>query len=955
MKRPVGRRGFFRLLGIATSAVATACRRRTRSELDAPARRQDEVVTPGAAAFYATTCGACAGACGLQVKTYDGRAIKIEGNDSHPVTQGGVCAAGQAAARSLYDASRARGPLVRGAATTWQRLDADVVAALRAAAATGKKIRVVAHPADGPTLDRAMVRLLEAFPGAARVRYEPPYAEALRRACDVSYGVAVLPRYRLDTARVVLGVDADFLGGWLSPVALTRQYVAGRELSEGRSFSRHFQLESRLSLTGAKADERWAIAPSEVVPVLASLARRVISATGRQDLARVAEVLARSRAPELPASALDVIAEDLLRSRSGAVVLCGSDLLAAQLATVVINDCLGARGRTFALQPEPSPGGWMELAAFTDELRRGEVGVAVLLGVNPVYDHPDGVALQQLLGECGLVVSTSDRSDETAASTYLAPDHHFLEAWGDTWPRGWAAGLRQPVVAPLHDTRSACESLVAWAGSPRNHQQLLRARWEAELFPQRLKSFLTKDFTTFWDNALRSGYALVEPTPDAAGALRVGALATALEASLASTPAPAAIELVLYERTGLRDGADGNNPWLHELPDPVTKVSWDSVASVSIELARRMGLEEGGGVRLTVGARSVELPGSPEPGLHERVVAVPVGYGRTRVGPHGDGVGVNVYPLAWDPAVGRTLTPGGVGLEALKRALPIARSQVHSSMEGRDVIRETSLAEWRTAMAAREARRSAAPRPAPPFRAAPTEHRWALVIDLSACTGCGACVVACNAENNIPVVGASEMRARRDMHWLRMDRYYEGTPDRLRVLHQPVMCQHCENAPCEVVCPVLATVHSSDGLNEQVYSRCVGTRFCANNCPARARRFNWLDHPQPDALARMALNPDVVVRSRGVMEKCTFCVQRIHEGIGRARAEARPLRDGDVKTACQQSCPARAIVFGDVNDPDSRVAHLADDPRSYRLFEDRGIAPAVHYLARVRNPARSVT
>ncbi len=913
----LNRRDFCRALGLSSSAFLIACRRAPVREAVPLVEAPDDVV-PGNAVWYASTCGACPAACGVLVKTRDGRPIKVEGNPAHPVSQGGVCARGQAAVLGLYDADRAEGPGGRALRTTWGVLDDEVRAALRRVAESGRSIRVVAPPALGPTAEAALALFLAAFPAAGRVRHDPLGDGAIAEGYRLTHGMPVLPAYRFDRARVIAGIDADFLGTWLHPVAFTRQYATARAPGRGRDLARHVQLESRMTLTGSNADTRWPIAPSDVVPVLAALAARL-------------GALAGSTPPpaRLDPARLDRLAGELAAARGAALVVTGSRDPVAQALAAAINETLGAAGATVDLArgtPLPAASTVDQLAA---ELAAGGVGAVIFLGTNPVHDHPRGVELAGLLARAELVVSTADRRDETAAfASHLAPDHHAMESWGDA-AGGGVLGLIQPVVQPLHDTRSACESLLRWAGRGETFHDFLRARWSR---PEA------------WDDALRRGFVDWTPAEPIAAAFDTGAAAAALAGW---SPGEAGdLEISIGASVALGDGRLANNGWLQELPDPISKVTWGNVAELAPATAQRLDLRDGDVVAVTAvhaaGDRRVELPVLVQPGVHPRAVGVCSGYGRTAAGRIGDGVGANVAPLLGAGAV--TITPTG-------RRVALARTQTHDSMEGRELALETELGAF--------LRDPKAGTPRPEHGAsmwsghAYPGHRWVMAIDLNACTGCSACLVACQAENNVAVVGVDEVRRRREMHWLRIDRYYAGDPAEPSVVHQPMLCQHCENAPCETVCPVLATVHSAEGLNQQVYNRCVGTRYCANNCPTKVRRFNWFEYDHGQPIERLVLNPDVVVRSRGVMEKCSFCVQRIQHAKADARLAGRPLADGDVQTACQQSCPAGAIAFGDANDPTSAVAKLAASGRAYRILDALHIEPAVTYLTKIRNPGES--
>ncbi|GHG63252.1 TAT-variant-translocated molybdopterin oxidoreductase [Comamonas sp. JC664] len=937
------RRDFFKLMGLSAAAAMVACQRAPVQKIIPYVARPDEV-TPGLALWYASTCNGCSARCGLLLKTRDGRPIKVEGNDEHPVSRGGVCAVGQASVLSLYDASRARFPTRDAKRVAWAELDADVTQALREASDAGQGIRVVLPWHLGPTAEAAVKRFLAAYPTARTVRDEPlGELAAIAEAHRVTHGVHAVPDYRFDKATVIASFGADFLGTWVSPVAFTRQYTEARDAAGQRKMARHYQVEPMMTLTGAAADRRFVVAPSELRLVLADLVRRLAVKAGR-------ELPGLPSAPPLTLeeSAKEELAEALWAQRQGALVVAGGDDVATQVLVNAANALLGSEGRTVSLADGTAlDADALSLEALLTELRAATVGAVLFLGANPVYTDPRGEELAALLKQVPLTLSTSDRRDETVVHVGLhAPEPTALESWGDAEVRRGVVSLRQPAVAPLHETRSAVESLLQWAGAPQPHYDFLRARWEAEVFPQAGGV----SFSAFWDDALRRGVVLL-PVPLAeAPAFREEGLAKAWKG--AARP-PGEWELVLYPTVAVRDGAPANNGWLQEVADPITKATWGNPACIAPARAKALGLKDGDVVKVRAGDRTVSVPVLVQAGTHPAVIAVPVGYGRTHAGRVANGIGVNAYPLtAVREGRARHAVPG-VTVEATGARQPLALTQTHHRLEGRPHVREAELAAF-----------LANPRAGNEVQAGHgggghslsmwsgheyNGHRWALAVDLSACTGCSACVVSCQAENNIPSVGRDEVLRRREMHWMRIDRYYQGDEANPQVVHQPMMCQHCENAPCETVCPVLATVHSSEGLNQQVYNRCVGTRYCANNCPTKVRRFNWFDYPHDEPLERMVLNPDVVVRSRGVMEKCSLCVQRIQETKAAANREGRPLRDGEIQTACQQSCPAKAIHFGDVNDPDSQVARLAKDGRAFRLLEELNIGSSITYLTKIRN------
>jgi molybdopterin-containing oxidoreductase family iron-sulfur binding subunit len=974
------RRDFLKAAGFTfAGALLSGCQRAPQQEA-IPLLSQPEDIVAGRACYYASTCDACRAGCGVLVKSYDGRPIKLEGNPEHPVSRGGLCAAGQASLLGLYDRLRVQYPLSEGRETTWDEIDRDVRARLDAARRQGGAVRVLSGTITSPTT-AALIRRLLGGPADARpvghVVYDPLSCSAILDAHERTHGVRVLPRYLLDRADVIVSVDADFLGPWLSPVELTRAYRAGRPLTGNPPrCSYHAQVESRLSLTGSKADERLCVAPEEMRVVLNRLALALARQSGAPLDAGGPADAADGLSPSL-ADACDRLAQRLGEARGRGLVLCGSQDVASQVVCNFLNHLLGSYGATLDVE-RPSlqrQGSDRDLAALLQELDAGQVAALFVVDCNPVYDLPNGERLARALQKVPLVVCCGERQDETArVARYVCPHPHYLESWGDAEPVSGVVGLRQPTLPRIGDTRPVIESLAAWAGESKPAYDLLRAHWQARVFPRQAKE---RSFQTFWDRSVHDGYAEVEPVRVRPKPFDVAAARAALQAPC---PTGGGRTLVLYPKVGLPDGSHAYNPWLQELPDPITKTTWDNYACLSPAAAAELGVSAGDVVRVEVRgpdgrAGALELPVLVQPGQHDRAVAVALGYGsivserfagigppwleaRPTVGENGL-VGQNAAALlAWEDGTLRDAR-AGVELTRTGKKHPLATTQTYDTLtlpahlappgqERRPLVQEIGLS--------RLARPAADPQPhaEKPADLWPNDHtyperRWGMVIDLNACTGCSACVIACQAENNVPVVGRDEVRRQREMHWLRIDRYYSGTGTAVEVDHQPMLCQHCERAPCETVCPVLATLHSAEGLNEQVYNRCVGTRYCANNCPYKVRRFNWFAYAHDDTLQNLALNPDVTVRSRGVMEKCTFCVQRLQEAKVEARQRGEPIRDGEVQTACQQSCPARAIVFGNLSDPASQVARLRDDPRHYHTLAELNIGPAVGYLKVVRN------
>jgi molybdopterin-containing oxidoreductase family iron-sulfur binding subunit len=965
------RREFLRLAGFAFAGTALAGCQRAPVQYAIPYLAPPEEIVPGRSYHYASTCGGCSAGCGLLVKNRDGRPIKLEGNPEHPLSRGGLCAAGQASLLGLYDQERLQHPLQEGQQADWPQVDKAINVQLDAIRKQKGAVRFLTGPLVSPTTRSLLRQFLETFGNARQVVHDPRSVSAILEAHARTNGARLLPHYHLEKAEVIVSFDADFLGTWISPVEFTSAYQAGRKL-EGQTphLSYHVQFESLLSLTGSKADRRVSLAPAEMGAAMSHLAMRVAKKAG------ISFAEGNPEGPPASGQFLDHLADFLWQNRQRSLILCGSQDVELQVLCNFLNHALENYGATvdLALPSYQREGDDRNLELLLQELREGKVAALFTYQSNPVHDLPSGATIAEDLKRVGLVVSLAPRLDETAQlARFVCPDHHYLEAWSDAEPVNGMVSLVQPAITPLGNTRSVLESLAVWTAKPRAAYDLLREHWEKEIFPRRTDKVAFQDF---WDRTLHDGFAPVKPRPIKLGNFDAKAVRPVAQGG----PLPqGTYSLVLYSKVGMPDASHAYNPWLHELPDPISKVTWDNYACLSPATAASLGVGDGDVVRLETadaeGKRGVlELPAFVQPGLHNQVVAVALGYGSllskrfANIGPPWLQAGPTVGP---DGLVGKNaasllalvngslrFTRQGIGLTKTGRTEPLASTQgyyrievpKHLALPGqerRPIIRETSLASL--PLVAPPPERTTTAEDLWPDDHPLTGSHWGMVIDLNACTGCSACVIACQAENNIPVVGKDEVRRQREMHWLRIDRYYTERDEGVDVAHQPMLCQHCGNAPCEVVCPVLATVHSEEGLNQQVYNRCVGTRYCANNCPYKVRRFNWFDYAHDDRLQNLVLNPDVTVRSRGVMEKCTFCVQRIQEAKIEATRLGQPLRDGDFQTACQQSCPAQAIVFGNLNDPASRVARMAANRRSYQVLGELNVRPSVSYLTLVRN------
>ena len=995
LTRTVGRRIFLKVLGSAAPAAAAAACAPLPAEQIIPYVVPPEDVVPGVAAWYATVCGECPAGCGMLVRTREGRAVKVEGNPEHPLNRGALCIRGQAALQGLYNPDRFDGPRQRRRPggdgpgdgllepVGWPAAQQLLVERLQAAREGGGPGRIaVVTPLLTGTLDRLVARWAAAV-GARRLRYEPFAHEALRAASRAAFGLDAVPRYDFARPDLVVSFGADFLETWLSPVEHGRAFAEGRRRGGGLR-TRLVQLEPRQSLTGAQADEWLALEPGTEGLVAAAMVHAIIAERRvllpRAELGAAVRLfeLVRDHAPEqvsgrtgVPAAAIRSLARRFADPAAGGgrtlavgggVAAGGAAATAVQIMVHLLNHVAGNTGATVAFDAPTGdgpavPGSWSGagtyrgLRALAADMEAGAIDVLLLHDVNPVHALPDGAGFAAALANVPTVVSTAACPDETAALADLVlPAHTPLEAWGDAEPAGGVRGLQQPAQRPLLDTRHLGDILldagralggeVAAALPPEgDFPALLRDEWRAAH-----AAAGGGDFEVFWADAQRRGGAF-EPARTASVALRRAVIEAPLELDPGRGERP--FTLVAYPSAHLYDGRGANRSWLQEVPDPLLKTTWSSWAELAPETARALGAEDGQLLHIESDHGAVDATLLVNPHLRPGVVAVPLGQGHTAYGRYASGRGVNAAALL-DPrpeeAGGgpRWLgTPVDVAPRAVRR--PVPRLQTTFDQDGRGIARAVTLEEL-------AAGGPSAPAEEPfslyPDHAHP-EHRWGMAIDLDTCTGCNACVAACYAENNVPVLGADEMRRGRTMAWLRIERFVEDGPAGPDNRFVPMLCQHCDHAPCESVCPTYATYHTDEGLNAQIYNRCVGTRYCANNCPYKVRRFNWSEPEFPAPLDRQ-LNPDVTTRTVGVMEKCTFCVQRIREAQDGAQDAGRAPRDGEITPACAQTCAAQAIVFGDLNDPASRVSRLAADRRAYRVLESLNTRPAVTYLRKVR-------
>ncbi|RXF67514.1 TAT-variant-translocated molybdopterin oxidoreductase [Arcticibacter tournemirensis] len=953
------RRDFLKALGFGLGAVSLAACQTAPVHKSIPYLIKPEEVTPGVPNYYVSSHNGQS----ILVKTREGRPIKIEGNASGLYGNHGTDATTQASVLDLYDISKLKGPKLDNAETTWDKIDSFVKGELNKVQASGKKIRIISSTVNSPSTRSVIADFIAQYPNTTHIQTDAVSYAGIIQANGSSFGKAVLPRYRFDRADIIVSFGADFLGTWIAGEEFTKQYVSNRNtasLKKGK-MSRHIQFETGMSMTGTNADSRIPVKPSETGSAIIALYNAI---TGSQ--------LAGGQLPNnaIADKAVKLAAKELQNARGRALVVSGSNDAAVQTLVNAINSALGSYGATIDLDNPfyTNTGSDASFASLIAEMNRGEVGAVFILNSNPAYTYFNSKAFTDSLAKVPLRISFSDKEDETASlCNVIAPNTYYLESWGDENVFEGYYTLIQPAINPVFNSRQAEQSLLIWSDNPqKNYHQYVRAYWEKNLLPAGGKT---------WKQLLQTGFVYTGEKPATSYAFAGNAVAAAQSVVNQSKSLAKDIEVQLYQSVAIRDGKHANNAFLQELPDPVSKVTWDNYVAVSPKFAQEQGWEEFDLVDVKgANGYSITLPVLLQPGQAKGTVSIAVGYGRTKAGKAGNEVGKNAYPLA-------ALTNGTVQFDTTATIsktggkMELAQTQTHHSYEGRNVIRETSFKKYLADPHSGTGNHQGEHKTYdlwPEHKA--IGHSWVMAIDLNACTGCGSCVVACNVENNIPVVGKDEVRRRREMHWIRIDRYYsfnEGGEsvteekeieklenlDDVSVVHQPMLCQHCDHAPCETVCPVIATMHSSDGLNHMAYNRCVGTRYCANNCPYKVRRFNWFnywndsrfDNYLNNEFSQLLLNPDVTTRSRGVMEKCTLCIQRIQGGRLQAKMEKRPLKDGEIMVACQQACTAGAIIFGDFNDPNSAVRKSLDNERTYYVLQELNTQPGVGYQTKVRN------
>jgi len=971
------RRDFLKYVGFSTAAATlAACEGPVIKSV--PYVVQPEQIRPGVANYYATAIADGFDFGSVLIKTREGRPIKVENNSDAPVL-GGANARVHASVLSLYDVKRLQGPKANGTDISWEDLNLQVGAKLKALAATGKEVIILTQTFASPTTSKIVADFIAAYPNVKQVTYDSVSESAALDAFEAAYGVRALADYDFSKADAIVSVGADILGDWQGggyDSAYSKKRVPHRDHGKAH-MSQHFQFEANMTLSGAAADFRVPATPTQQKNILAHL---YAALTGTS----VSGTLGAGMQAKL-----DKAVEALKAAGSKAVVVSGIQEVGAQQLVLAINNHIQSEvmnANTPRLIRQASA---TEVAQVVTAVKNGTIGGLITVGVNPALTLADGAAFAEGLKKLDLSVAFSLKEDETAlASQYIAAVPHYLEAWGDYEFKAGSFALAQPTIRPLFDTKQFQDVLLAWTGSSQTYYDAIQANWSDAVIG-----------SSSWNTVLHDGFFQTEVTTE--NNYQGTDLST--EAAALATASSKGLELTLYTKTGMGDGQQANNPWLQEFPDPITRVSWDNYITVAAADAEAAGLKNvnvangalnGSYAQVTVGGTTLTVPVIIQPGQAKGSVGLALGYGEKAGLQEEMQVGVNAFAFYND-----FNTVQEASIRLADGFHEFACVQLHNTLMGRgDIIKETTLEVFNTKdkeywnaiplVSKNHMEEEVTSEGVDMWQNFDRSigHHFNLSIDLNACTGCGACVIACHSENNVPVVGKTEVRRSRDMHWLRIDRYYssettfagdnetkdniDGLGDSLttfgemenpsenpQVTFQPVMCQHCNHAPCETVCPVAASSHGRQGQNHMAYNRCVGTRYCANNCPYKVRRFNWFLYNQNDEfdyhmnndLGRMVLNPDVVVRSRGVMEKCSMCIQKTQKTILDAKLDGRPIEDGEFQTACSNACSNGAMTFGDINDKESEITKLKENDRMYHLLESVGTKPNVMYQTKVRN------
>jgi len=984
----LSRRKFLALLSASAALAAAGCSDyRDKGEI-VPYNKKPEEIIPGVPNFYASTCTGCANACGILIKTREGRPIKIDGNPDHPVSKGKICAKGQASILNLYDPARLREPVYSGNRKdhnpiSWAEADEKIIAELKNSASSGKEISVITNSVLSPSQKKLFDDFKSAYQTAKVYSYELFNESSRSSAWNKCYPASKsFPIIKWDRAKVILALESDFLGTEGNVIEQLRLFSQNRDAVNSNppkaEFNRLYAVEGAATLTGLNADYRIRLrtdALEELVMCLLNefVIKRKLSAFAADT--KVTGVLQNYSLNDfvskynLSNDSIRNLVDDLLKNQGSAIVYAGSKLPeSTHISVNLLNEVLG---NTKLYTEETSRVELMplslksELETLVLNMKAGTVGIVIHFDVNPVYQLANDYGYTDALANVPMVISMVEALNETSDySNYNFAINHAYESWGDYKTRTGFYSFQQPVIAPLYNTRQKEAVLLSWikgtkdAYNDKIYHEFMMSNWENSMYPV-LNTKL--DFRTFWLTALHDGVAFVSEQSENAGQFSVDAFALSGKMKAGND-----FVVLLQDNHNLGDGRFANNGWLQELPHPVSKVVWDNYAAFSVQTASELGVSNNDRIEINIDGRTAQLPVFIQPGLADKTIEIQLGYGRTKAGEIGTGIGVNANVLmSKNPGLTERFynnakiskLAGAYELVTTQEHHPLVESsRIKDLQYKREIIFEGTYNEYKKdPHFLHEGKHKL------PLISISKEHhysgvKWAMSIDMNKCTGCGACTAACNVENNIPVVGKDQVKMSREMNWIRVDRYFSGSPDAPKANFQVMLCQHCDNAPCENVCPVSATNHSPDGLNQMAYNRCVGTRYCSNNCPYKVRRFNYYNFRDRVAdgyyesdIMSLLYNPEVTVRSRGVMEKCTFCVQRIMDERQHAIQENRPINGDNVKTACQDACPAYAIEFGDSANKENRVNKYREHSLGYSVLEELNVRPNVTYIAKLRN------
>jgi molybdopterin-containing oxidoreductase family iron-sulfur binding subunit len=928
------RREFLKLMGASLMLAGLGGCSRQPSEKIVPYVKAPEQIIPGKPLFFATAMPFGGTGHGILVESHLGRPTKIEGNPQHPESLGATDIFAQASILTLYDPDRSQVVVHEGKISTWDSfLNAMRIEMASQRLKKGSGLRILTETITSPTLADQIKKLLKELPLARWHQYDALSRDHVRKGSMIAFGEYVNTIYKIDQADVILSLDADFLFSGPGSLRYIRDFSSKRNPRENsKKMNRLYMIEGTPSLTGSMADHRLMLKPSLIEKVTYALCSRLgINIRSNPD----------DGLTSLEKKWMDAVAKDLKNHSGRCLVLAGDDQSPMVHAlSHALNQTLGNINRTVVytdpVEAEPTDQ-MTSLRELIKEMKEGKVETLIILGGNPVYTAPVDLSFSEHFSKIKLRIHLGLYEDETSVlSHWHIPEAHYLESWGDIKAYDGTVSLLQPLIEPLYDGKSSYDLMGVLLDQTASSYNIVQDYWK--------KNGPSLNFENFWQTSLHDGFISNSALPPKSFTLKNN-----FDINIPPLSNRQSLEIIFKPDPTVWDGQFSNNGWLQELPKPLSKLTWDNAALMSPATAQRLGVQNEELIELNLKGFKQKAPVWILPGHVDHAITLHLGYGRTNAGRVGKGTGFNAYLLRTSESPSFS---SGLEIQKTGRRYALVSTQHHHSMEGRELVRAGSLEEYHKDP---EFVHHQGHEPSPEESFYPPHkyegYAWGMTIDLNACVGCNACVIACQSENNIPIVGKKEVGRGREMHWIRLDRYYEGNLDQPQTYHQPVLCMHCENAPCEPVCPVGATIHDKEGLNVMVYNRCVGTKYCSNNCPYKVRRFNFFEYADHHTESLKPLrNPDVTVRARGVMEKCTYCVQRINVARIQAKKEDREIRDGEVVTACQAVCPAQAIVFGDINDSKSRVAKLKKDPLNYGILTDLNTRPRTTYLARLRNP-----